>query len=74
MQFSADPEYQRECLAWRLSQPNDIIRSLAQDYLIGHRSGDTRDAAYEYLRRWPGSKRSKGLRDALLHEHLTYGH
>jgi hypothetical protein len=68
--YNDSDDYEDRCLAWQLAQPNDVIRSLATDYSSGWIDDCTRDAAHEYLRRWPKSKAAPRIRRMMLSEAL----
>lgn len=68
--YNDSDDYEGRCLAWQLAQPNDVIRSLATDYSSGEIDECTRDAAHEYLRRWPKSKAAPRIRRMMLSEVL----
>lgn len=54
------PGYLELCIEWRIGLSDEIVRSLASDYLRGMVDPCTQDAFNEYERRW--GPHHKGVR------------
>ena len=52
LDLSDPPGYIELCIEWQRSLPDEIVRSLAAEYLRGMVDPCTLDAFHEYERRW----------------------